>query len=245
MKILICRHGDPDYENDSLTARGWKEAEALAERLIKEKIDYFYVSPQGRAQDTASKTLEKFQKEAITKDWLREFHVEIIRPDRDFVQGYCWDWMPADWANRPNCYLADKWFEEPELKAGNAKAEFDRVTTAFDELLEQHGYKHDGFGNLFTPIKPNHDTLCFFCHFGVESVLLSHLIGVSPMVFWHGFCAAPTSVTTAYTEEPKEGHVSFRIAEFGSTEHLYAKNIKPSFMARRVECAGDVFEYED
>lgn len=242
MRILICRHAEPDYEHDSLTERGWKEAEALAEKLKNEKIEAFYVSPLGRAKDTASKTLEAMHREAEEKEWLREFHVEIQRPDRDFIQGYCWDWMPKDWANRPNFYLQDKWYEEPEMKAGDAKGEYERVTKAFDELLEQHGYKHEGKGNFFIPVHRNHDTICLFCHFGVESVLLSHLIGCSPMVFWHGFCAAPSSVTTVYTEEPKEGYVSFRIAEFGSTEHLYVQNKKPSYMARRVECFGDSFE---
>ena len=35
MKILIIRHGDPDYEHDSLTETGWTEASLLAERLYK------------------------------------------------------------------------------------------------------------------------------------------------------------------------------------------------------------------
>ena len=25
MRILIIRHGDPDYEHDSLTEKGWRE----------------------------------------------------------------------------------------------------------------------------------------------------------------------------------------------------------------------------
>ena len=29
MKILIIRHGDPDYSIDSLTEKGWREAELL------------------------------------------------------------------------------------------------------------------------------------------------------------------------------------------------------------------------
>ena len=33
MKILIVRHADPDYSVDSLTKKGWREAEYLAERL--------------------------------------------------------------------------------------------------------------------------------------------------------------------------------------------------------------------
>ena len=33
MRLLIIRHGDPDYEKDSLTPTGWREAEMLANRL--------------------------------------------------------------------------------------------------------------------------------------------------------------------------------------------------------------------
>ena len=34
MRILIVRHGDPDYEKDSLTPKGFREAELLAERFV-------------------------------------------------------------------------------------------------------------------------------------------------------------------------------------------------------------------
>ena len=59
MKLLIIRHGDPDYSIDSLTPIGWKEAELLADRMAKLDVKAFYVSPLGRAQDTASLTLKK------------------------------------------------------------------------------------------------------------------------------------------------------------------------------------------
>ena len=35
MRILIIRHGDPDYEHDSLTEKGWREAALLADKLEK------------------------------------------------------------------------------------------------------------------------------------------------------------------------------------------------------------------
>ena len=35
MKILIIRHGDPDYENDTLTEHGRLEAEYLAEHSLR------------------------------------------------------------------------------------------------------------------------------------------------------------------------------------------------------------------
>ena len=57
MRLLIVRHGDPDYEHDTLTEKGWREAELLSERLSKLNVKEFYVSPLGRAKDTASLTL--------------------------------------------------------------------------------------------------------------------------------------------------------------------------------------------
>ena len=61
MRLLIVRHGDPDYSIDSLTEKGWKEAEYLSERLSKLDVKDFYVSPLGRAKDTASFTLKKMK----------------------------------------------------------------------------------------------------------------------------------------------------------------------------------------
>ena len=35
MRIIIVRHGDPNYELDTLTKTGWREAELAAEYLAK------------------------------------------------------------------------------------------------------------------------------------------------------------------------------------------------------------------
>ena len=77
MRILIIRHGDPDYEKDSLTQKGWHEAELLADKMEKTDVTAFYVSPLGRAQDTASVTLKRLGRNAKTYHWLREFHAPI------------------------------------------------------------------------------------------------------------------------------------------------------------------------
>ena len=70
MKLLIVRHGEPDYEHDSLTEKGWREAELLADRLCRLNIRAFYVSPLGRAQATARPTLERLGRKAEVLDWL-------------------------------------------------------------------------------------------------------------------------------------------------------------------------------
>lgn len=55
MKLLIVRHGDPDYSIDSLTPKGWHEAELLKNRLTKLDVAAFYCSPLGRAKDTSKR----------------------------------------------------------------------------------------------------------------------------------------------------------------------------------------------
>ena len=52
----------PTTKKDSLTQKGWHEAELLADKMEKTDVTAFYVSPLGRAQDTASVTLKKARK---------------------------------------------------------------------------------------------------------------------------------------------------------------------------------------
>ena len=117
------------------------------------------------------------------------------------------------------------------------------ITGKFDKLLAEHGYVREG--HYYRVEKPNEDTLVFFCHFGLECVLLAHLIGASPMVLWHGFCAAPSSVTTVNTEERREGIASFRISAFGDISHLYVHDEPPAFAARFCEMYSNTDERHD
>lgn len=243
MRLLIVRHGDPDYSIDSLTEKGWKEAEYLSERLSKLDVKDFYVSPLGRAKDTASFTLKKMNRTAVECDWLREFDVLIDRPDVTDRQKRLWDWLPQDWTQDERFYQYDHWYENERLQQSDAKGYYDYVTGKFDKLLAEHGYVREG--HYYRVEKPNEDTLVFFCHFGLECVLLAHLIGVSPMVLWHGFCAAPSSVTTVNTEERREGIASFRISAFGDVSHLYVHDEPPAFAARFCEMYSNTDERHD
>ena len=110
MKILIVRHGDPDYSIDSLTEKGWREAEYLSEKLTKLEVKEFYVSPLGRAKDTASCTLKKLNRAAVTKEWLREFDASIWRPDVTERKMIAWDWLPQDWMADERFFRYDSWF---------------------------------------------------------------------------------------------------------------------------------------
>lgn len=234
MKLLIIRHGDPDYEKDSLTEKGFREAGFLAERLIKLPIKACYVSPYGRAKDTAAFTLKPLGLTGVECKWLREFDPKIMRPDVVERTMIPWDWLPADWTGEEKHFDKDSWADTQIFKSSEVEKECRWVWKNLDRVLERHGYKRKGY--LYEVLEPNEDILCFFCHFGVECVLLSHLLNVSPMVLWHGMCAAPSSVTTLTSEERRRGTASFRMSSFGDISHLYAHGEEPSFQARFCEC---------
>lgn len=243
MKLLIVRHGDPDYTIDSLTPKGWKEAEFLSERLARVEVKEFYVSPLGRAKDTASLTLKKLGRTAVECEWLQEFRPRICRPDAEGKRMIAWDWLPQDWMEEEKFFHCDRWYQAPVFEEAGVRQEYDWVIENFDALLKKHGYIRQG--RFYQAEKANNDTLVFFCHFGLECVLLSHLLNVSPMILWHNTCAAPTSVTTLVTEERRKGIANFRMSSFGDISHLYVHHEEPAFAARFCETFDNKEERHD
>jgi probable phosphoglycerate mutase len=195
-------------------------------------VKSFYTSPLGRAKDTAKPTLERLGKTAEVLEWLREFPPKVKKP-YDESDCIAWDWLPGEWTKIPEAYDKEKWMDIPCFADANMAEHFKRVTDGLDSLLCKHGYVRQG--NYYRAEHPNEDTVVLFCHFGLECVLLAHLLGVSPMILWHGACAAPSSVTILNTEERREGIAYFRMACFGDTSHLYAAEREPSFAARFCE----------
>ena len=237
MRIIITRHGDPDYSTDRLTERGKLEAAALAERMKDVRADYCYVSPMGRAQETASYSLEKMGMEAKTLEWLHEFIHPCKRPHDTDTGAFPWDWKPADWTVREEMYDRDRWAEGRELSEGNIKYYGDQVAAELDGLLKKHGYERDG--QIYRAVRSNHDVIVLFCHFGIEAVILGHLLGISPMVLWQNTCSMTTGYTEVVTEERDEGIASFRMLTFGDVSHLAKAGLEPSFAARFCECYED------
>ncbi len=243
MKLLIIRHGDPDYEKDTLTAKGEREAQLLADRISRLDVRDYYCSPLGRAQKTASYTLERTGRSAATCDWLREFDTVSVRDPETAGSHLAWDLLPAMWTNVREFYDKDEWVNVPMMKAENMADAVKNVTDQLDSVISEHGYiRH---GNYYIAEKPNDDTIVFFCHFGVSCVLTGHLLGISPVVLWHGAIALPTSVTTLCTEERRKGAAYFRMSSFGDISHLYAGGEEPSFSGRFCEMFSNTEERHD
>ena len=217
MKLLIIRHGDPDYALDTLTKKGFQEAEYLAERIAQMDINAYYVSPMGRAQDTASVSLKKIGQSAETLPWLREFNIHI----KDMTTGQpclVWELLPKDWTAVPEFYDKDKWFDVPVMKDNGVKERWEEVCIGLDALLETHGYKRED--NHYHAVQSNADTIALFCHYGVTCAMLGHLLGISPMLLWNGFSLEPTAVTTLTTRESQDGTTAFHVLKLGDISHI-------------------------
>lgn len=232
MKIIIARHADPNYENDSLTDAGVIEAKSLAKRLSEIDVDEVYVSPLGRAKATCREYEKLTGRVAEEKEFLREFN-HAVYDDEAGRLNQPWDFMPKYYCSHPELRDYDGWLDAECMKNGDIKFYYDKVIDEFDKLLALHGYERcNGF---YKANRPCDDTILLFCHFGIECVLLSHLASVPPLVFSQSFCCLPTGVTTIVTEERQQGIASMRCIGFGDISHLYADGIEPSFSARFCE----------
>ena len=208
MRILMIRHGDPDYVRDTLTEKGHREASLLAETAQELNLGDCYQSPLGRAQATAAYCLEKLGKKAETLEWLREFPVKVdINDSKELQMAYtdtrkeggrfgmriAWDMLPSYWTERTAYLDQEAWRMSEVARCSDLNPLYDSVAAGLDGLLERYGYVREG--NHYRVERESTETITFFCHFGITCVLLSHLWKVSPFLLWQTLALAPTSVT--------------------------------------------------
>ncbi|MEY8338278.1 histidine phosphatase family protein [Lachnospiraceae bacterium 62-35] len=252
MRILLIRHGDPDYIHDTLTAKGRREAELLAETAQILQLGDCYVSPLGRARDTADYTLKKLGKKAEIMDWLQEFPAQVDINQSDELQkayndtkiegkGYKtripWDMLPSYWTSHPEYWDREEWRHSEIARQSDMVSVYDWAAKELDRLLASYGYVRTDMH--YRVEWENKQTVTFFCHFGITCMLLSHLWNMSPFILWHSLALAPASVTEVVTEEREQGIACFRALRLGDVSHLYMGGELPSFSARFCECFRD------
>lgn len=216
MKIVIIRHAEPDYENNTLTEKGFREAKILGEYYKDEKIDVIYTSPLPRALYTAQAL--RGNRPLYEEKWLEEFWHPI---NIDGRERHNWDFLPSDIKKYPEL-VSHEFLTSDFCKPVHMKEMYDEVIKHFDETLESHGYKREG--SYYRVTKPNKDTIVFVCHLGMMSLLMSRLSGIPYSQIAQYFFVAPTGVTTYVSEEREEGIAQFRCREFGNLDHLRRKN---------------------
>lgn len=219
MRILLIRHAEPDYSIDSLTPKGFVEAEILSTRVAAIRPDHVFVSPLGRAKDTAKPALDKLHIQAEVLPWLQEYPARIKSPSGEGTV-LPWDFMPSDWTCDPMLYDKEQWLNAERMKTGDVMERYRDVTMGVDSLLARYGFMREG--GYYTNDDTPQVTIALFCHFAVSMVILSHLLGISPVPLWQGMFMPPSSITTVCAQERERGKLDFRCLGVGDVSHLYA-----------------------
>lgn len=206
MKLLIVRHADPDYENDTITPKGEKQAEALAERLKNCPIDHIYVSPCGRAKKTAKFTIEALKVEPAELDWLTELRIE----------GCPWSSPHNDYLKKGEFGSVLEWEKDYFAGPGTLRS-FKEVAQGLDDLLAEHHYF--GENNLYRVEKHSEEVLALFTHAAATLAILSHLLHWHlPLAFAH-LEVSHTALSEVLFEESKEEAIP-RLKTFNDISHL-------------------------
>lgn len=233
MKIIIIRHGEPDYEHNTLTENGFKEINALGEYYQNFEFDEAYTSPLPRAKLTADAFMKYHKdKPCEIKEWLKEFnyHIKVPYSKNNVIS---WDLMPKYYDKEFHLFDYNYYLNHPWLKSGHIKEIYQEITREFDKILATNGYVREH--NIYRVIDSNKKTIIFFCHFGMMSVLLSHLLNIPYIALAQQTECQTTGVTKIVTEEREQGIAQFRMLNFSDITHLKVKNIEPSFSGRFCE----------
>lgn len=243
MRILLIRHGDPDYVHDTVTEKGVREVALLTNRLEKENIDTIYCSPLGRARATAVPLATALGKEIKVLDFLAEIET-VYSVNGKMVSP--WDIPPHIWSQNKNLHDINHWADDKIYENSDIAEKVRMIKASFDALLETHGFRHTGqYFEIDPDFVHSTETIAIFCHMGLGNVLLSHLFGIATPVFWHKIFLPPTSVTTVFMErhDLNQLHALPHFIGIGDISHLFAGG-EPVSASGLKNCRSSVFPPE-
>lgn len=217
MRLILVRHGEPDYAKDCLTPTGWKQARAAAERLRREGITEICSSSMGRALETAAPTAEMLGLPIRKLDFMREISWggEGI-PD----EGHPWTLAARMIAEENFDFQTRDWRDHPFFRDNLATAYYDRVSAQFDALMREWGYTHEG--RRFLCGEDTRKNVALFFHGGSGGCVLSSLLGLP---FPYVLAVMPYDFTAViilnFPDSPGE-YVFPRLELFNDIGHLHA-----------------------
>ncbi|MCL2765924.1 MAG: histidine phosphatase family protein [Treponema sp.] len=224
MLLYIIRHGEPDYQTDSLTENGQKQADALAERLCTHGLDEIYSSPLGRAVQTAQPTCSRLKLPYAIEEWMSESIAwdEFSVVDDNGTRNWAFGCNNTKLIG--NDYSINDWHTNPVFSSCKSAFEgYRRITNCSDNFLDRLGYKRDG--NLYKIITPNEKRIAAFCHHGLGTAWLSHLLSISPHIFWSSFDIAHSSVTILLFRNNPDGYTAPTCVCLSDISHIYREKL--------------------
>ena len=222
MRLIIVRHGDPDYENDCLTELGHYQAELVAKRLLDEGIQEIYSSPQGRAKETA----EHFAAlSGLGPIKILDFMHEIRYGWEGALYQAGNPWLEAkNLISKGADLQTPDWRKYPCYDGNTATIDADKVAAGTDEWLKTLGYEREG---LYYRCKTEDDrkrTFALFCQGGSMTSFLSRVFNIP---FPHlcmvlGFIQCTSITVLRFDRTPGELYMPF-LEVAADASHLHVK----------------------
>lgn len=218
MKIVLVRHGEPEWvrdglnvDNPPLTERGLRQAHNVSMALCREQFDEVHVSPLVRARQTAAPLFDALGRSERISHWLEE------------IRNPVWHGTPRE--------KADLAFEEERarpshqrwegLEGGEAVRDFvARIREGCGLFLAERGVERIPGGLPLWRIDRPDQTIALVAHAGTNSCIISHLLGLDPVPWeWDRFVLGHASVTRIDSFGMGDGH-TFGLTRLSDVEHL-------------------------
>ncbi len=211
MNILLIRHAEPDYENDSLTPGGFEEAEKLAEHLRDVPLTHVYCSPLGRARRTMECVLRGRDLQPVTLDWLAELQGNMGDGEA------FWSWNVR----------GDQLHADPSLAGRIAEFMAEQqqgLLRAWDELMGEHGCRRAG-GRSYRcdPGCRPPPLIALFAHAGMIMTLLSGLFRFPLAETYVALNYKPSAITHLRMYRRTSQRAELRLRTLAARPHMGAK----------------------
>ncbi len=208
MRLILIRHADPDYPNDTLTPKGHEQAELLGKAMEGTKIDELFVSPMGRAQLTAQYILRNSTLKPVILPWLHELN-------GNYTGEWAMNYHGCDLHEQKVDWSVDSWREHVPYGEHMTKISKE-FYSHFDDFMKENGYIPEG--NRYRVTNDNNPTIVFVCHAGVIATLLSKLLHV-PLPDAYSHLEISPSGVTELSPERKGDYMIWRMAVLNDMSH--------------------------
>lgn len=193
MKIILVRHGHPDYANDCLTELGHEQARLAALRLKAEGIGEIFSSSNNRAYETALHTAEQLSQQVSKLDFMREIKWGSSDGNEVYKDGHPWD-TSLYAISLGYSLMDDSWTKLPPFCNNIVFSEIERVARQSDEWLAGLGYTREGANYRVTGENTDR-TIALFSHGGSSSALLSRMLNLPFFYLCRAICPDFTAIT--------------------------------------------------
>ncbi len=220
MRLHIIRHADPNYELDTITPDGHKEAEALSIRLEVYGLDRIYVSPMGRALETMRYTKDRLKMEYNVEHWTKELWPELSLGEEAALGNIMAIDIPGELIRHDTkIHTHEDWHRFSSFEGNDFLEIYEKLRRDSDSFLARHGYVREG--GRYRCTAPTEEKIAVFCHNGFGLTWLAHLLELPPTLVWSGFWLPPSSVTTILFDKRSDEWATPRCIGLGDVSHLY------------------------